>query len=107
MIDILYRLRNMTWEGPIKPLILDAAADEIERLRARVAELERAALSIPDSDVGWDAGPDEHGVTYKATVVGLNEPPLRLDYTKMYGEIRDAGPTPLRGRITGRDRGDV
>lgn len=45
---------------------------EIERLRARVAELMR----IPESDIGWDADPGEHYV--------------------------EVGPTPLRGRITRR-----
>lgn len=69
MTDIVARLRNMPWSGPVKPEILDAAADEIERLRAenvkdrtylieqerqlraRVAELERTTMPLG----GWSS----------------------------------------------------
>lgn len=57
-IDLVKRLRTMAKTGwnPIG----DEAADEIERLRVRVAELERALLLIePSGDFsGWE---DKHG----------------------------------------------
>lgn len=66
------------------------AEKEIERLRTRVAELERESMKIPDSDVGWD---DD-----RVDVVGQNGND-GLHYVEA-----EAGPTPLRGRITDRSR---
>ena len=42
--DIVERLREGT--GPIKPNLIDDAADTIERLRARVDQLEADALAL-------------------------------------------------------------
>ncbi len=70
-IDLVKRLRAMAQTGwnPIG----DEAADEIERLRARVAGLERALLLIePSGDFsGWE---DKHGCD-----IGNSMPALAKD----------------------------
>lgn len=62
----------------------------IDNLRTRVADLERDSMEIPDSDVGWD---DD-----RVDVVGQN------GNDGLHYREAEAGPTPLRGRITDRSR---
>jgi predicted RecB family endonuclease len=65
--DIIERLREMS--GPIVPNLVTEAADAIERLRARVDQLEAdaSALTERQSDIvarlrSWAKGADEQGV---------------------------------------------
>jgi hypothetical protein len=65
--DIIERLREMS--GPMQPNLVTEAADAIERLRARVDQLEAdaSALAERQSDIvarlrSWAKGADEQGV---------------------------------------------
>lgn len=88
MSQVLHDLATemLSWVGPAPPQVVHGWAAELMALAARPVTSSAQILTV----------------NYKTTV---NDSPVRIDYSQMHGEVRvsDAGPTPLRGRVTRRD----